>query len=96
MGVQRAGARPQHPARLQARARCMHQRQHAPACASSFPRHTSRCCCLVLPCVCSKWGLWGGLLNAAFTSYISRGREPWTLKHRCARARAARARMRAA
>eukprot|EP00775_Hariotina_reticulata_P005691 gene5691-5929_t len=29
-----------------------------------------------------RWGLLGGLLNAAVTTYITRGREPWTLKHR--------------
>lgn len=28
-----------------------------------------------------RFGLWGGLLNAAFETYISRGHSPWTLKH---------------
>ncbi|KAA8493862.1 Electron transfer flavoprotein-ubiquinone oxidoreductase, mitochondrial [Porphyridium purpureum] len=28
-----------------------------------------------------KYGLWAGLANAAFESYISRGRAPWTLQH---------------
>jgi hypothetical protein len=31
---------------------------------------------------CSKWGLWGGLANAALSTYLLRGREPWTLRHR--------------
>lgn len=30
----------------------------------------------------SKWGLWGGMANAALSTYLLRGREPWTLKHR--------------
>lgn len=37
-------------------------------------------------CVASaarRWGLLGGLANAALTTYITRGKEPWTLKHRC-------------
>jgi electron-transferring-flavoprotein dehydrogenase len=29
----------------------------------------------------AKWGLWGGLLNAAVDTYIFRGRAPWTLRH---------------
>lgn len=29
-----------------------------------------------------QWGLWPGLLNAAFETYITRGKSPWTLKHR--------------
>lgn len=28
-----------------------------------------------------KWGLFPGLLNAAFETYISKGKSPWTLKH---------------
>lgn len=28
-----------------------------------------------------KWGLWGGLLNAAFETYVTRGLSPWTMKH---------------
>lgn len=28
-----------------------------------------------------RWGLWGGLVNAALSTYIFRGREPWTLKY---------------
>ena len=27
----------------------------------------------------SKWGLWGGLLNAAVDTYVFRGKAPWTL-----------------
>ncbi len=30
----------------------------------------------------SKWGLWGGLVNAALDTYLFRGRAPWTLHHR--------------
>lgn len=30
-----------------------------------------------------RWGLLGGLANAALTTYITRGKEPWTLKYRC-------------
>jgi len=37
---------------------------------------------LSLSCCC-RWGLLGGLANAALTTYITRGKEPWTLKHRC-------------
>jgi electron-transferring-flavoprotein dehydrogenase len=29
----------------------------------------------------AKWGLWGGLLNAAVDTYVFRGRAPWTLSH---------------
>jgi electron-transferring-flavoprotein dehydrogenase len=28
----------------------------------------------------AKWGLWGGLINAAVDTYIFRGRAPWTLR----------------
>jgi Dehydrogenases (flavoproteins) len=28
-----------------------------------------------------KWGLWPGLMNAAFETYISHGYSPWTLSH---------------
>ncbi len=28
-----------------------------------------------------KWGLWGGLINAALETYLFRGLVPWTLKH---------------
>jgi len=28
-----------------------------------------------------RWGLWGGLANAALDTYLLRGRAPWTLKH---------------
>ena len=28
-----------------------------------------------------KWGLWPGLLNAAFETYITRGKSPWTFGH---------------
>jgi electron-transferring-flavoprotein dehydrogenase len=28
-----------------------------------------------------KFGFWGGLANAAFETYVSRGHSPWTLKH---------------
>lgn len=28
-----------------------------------------------------KWGLWPGLINAAFETYITRGYSPWTLGH---------------
>jgi electron-transferring-flavoprotein dehydrogenase len=28
-----------------------------------------------------KFGFWGGLLNAAFETYVTRGRSPWTLSH---------------
>ncbi len=30
----------------------------------------------------AKWGLWGGLANAAIDTYLLRGRAPWTLHHR--------------
>ena len=30
----------------------------------------------------AKWGLWGGLLNAAIDTYILRGHAPWTLGYR--------------
>ena len=30
----------------------------------------------------AKWGLWGGLANAALDTYVFRGRAPWTLHHR--------------
>ena len=29
----------------------------------------------------AKWGLYGGLLNAAVDTYVFRGRAPWTLRH---------------
>ena len=29
----------------------------------------------------AKYGLWGGLMNAAFETYVTRGRSPWTLHH---------------
>jgi electron-transferring-flavoprotein dehydrogenase len=29
-----------------------------------------------------RWGLWGGLLNAALDTYVFRGQAPWTLRHR--------------
>jgi electron-transferring-flavoprotein dehydrogenase len=32
----------------------------------------------------SKWGLWGGLANAALDTYVFRGRAPWTLHHHAA------------
>jgi electron-transferring-flavoprotein dehydrogenase len=28
-----------------------------------------------------KFGFWGGLANAAFETYVTRGKSPWTLKH---------------
>ncbi len=28
-----------------------------------------------------RWGLWGGIANAAFETYVTRGRSPWTLAH---------------
>ncbi len=28
-----------------------------------------------------RWGLWAGLVNAAFETYITRGKSPWTLGH---------------
>jgi len=28
-----------------------------------------------------KWGLWAGLFNAAFETYVTRGHSPWTLSH---------------
>jgi electron-transferring-flavoprotein dehydrogenase len=31
----------------------------------------------------AKWGLFGGLLNAALETYIFRGKAPWTLKNHC-------------
>jgi len=30
----------------------------------------------------SRFGLWGGLVNAAVDTYVLRGRAPWTLRHR--------------
>jgi hypothetical protein len=32
-----------------------------------------------------RWGLLPGMLNAALTTYITRGKEPWTLKTRWGR-----------
>ncbi|MGG5823370.1 4Fe-4S dicluster domain-containing protein [Falsiroseomonas sp. HW251] len=29
----------------------------------------------------AKWGLWGGLLNAAVDTYVFRGKAPWTFGH---------------
>ena len=29
----------------------------------------------------AKWGLWGGLINAAVDTYLFRGRAPWTMTH---------------
>jgi flavin-dependent dehydrogenase len=29
-----------------------------------------------------RWGLLPGLVNAAVTTWLTRGKEPWTLKHR--------------
>jgi len=29
----------------------------------------------------AKWGMWGGLLNAAVDTYVFRGKAPWTLHH---------------
>ncbi|WP_135081752.1 electron transfer flavoprotein-ubiquinone oxidoreductase [Terasakiella sp. SH-1] len=29
----------------------------------------------------AKWGFWGGLIYSGFTTYLTGGREPWTLKH---------------
>jgi len=29
----------------------------------------------------AKFGMWGGLMNAAFETYVSRGRSPWTLRN---------------
>ncbi len=29
----------------------------------------------------AKWGLWGGLINAAVDTYVFRGKAPWTLRH---------------
>ncbi|MFZ6762178.1 electron transfer flavoprotein-ubiquinone oxidoreductase [Pseudoroseomonas sp. WGS1072] len=29
----------------------------------------------------AKWGLWGGMVNAALETYLTRGRSPWTLAH---------------
>jgi electron-transferring-flavoprotein dehydrogenase len=29
----------------------------------------------------AKWGLWGGLVNAALDTYILRGKAPWTMTH---------------
>jgi electron-transferring-flavoprotein dehydrogenase len=29
----------------------------------------------------AKWGLWGGLLNAAVDTYVLRGNAPWTMTH---------------
>ena len=28
-----------------------------------------------------RWGLWAGMANAAWETYITRGRSPWTFKH---------------
>jgi electron-transferring-flavoprotein dehydrogenase len=29
----------------------------------------------------AKWGMWGGLLNAALDTYVFRGKAPWTMTH---------------
>ncbi|MDX5930336.1 electron transfer flavoprotein-ubiquinone oxidoreductase [Acidiphilium acidophilum] len=29
----------------------------------------------------AKFGMWGGLMNAAFETYVTRGRSPWTLRN---------------
>lgn len=29
----------------------------------------------------AKWGFWGGLVYSGFTTYLTGGREPWTLKY---------------
>lgn len=29
----------------------------------------------------AKWGLWGGMVNAALETYLTRGKSPWTLAH---------------
>ena len=29
----------------------------------------------------AKWGMWGGLVNAALDTYVFRGRAPWTMTH---------------
>ena len=29
----------------------------------------------------AKWGLWGGLVNAAVDTYVFRGKAPWTMTH---------------
>lgn len=29
----------------------------------------------------AKWGLWGGLINAALDTYVLRGKAPWTMAH---------------
>ncbi len=29
----------------------------------------------------AKWGLWGGMLNAALDTYLLRGKAPWTMTH---------------
>jgi len=29
----------------------------------------------------AKWGLWGGLINAAVDTYLFRGKAPWTMTH---------------
>jgi len=29
----------------------------------------------------AKWGLWGGMLNAALDTYVLRGKAPWTMTH---------------
>ena len=29
----------------------------------------------------AKWGMWGGLLNAALDTYVFKGRAPWTMGH---------------
>ena len=29
----------------------------------------------------AKWGLWGGLVNAALDTYLFRGKAPWTMAH---------------
>ncbi|HET9148689.1 MAG TPA: electron transfer flavoprotein-ubiquinone oxidoreductase, partial [Acetobacteraceae bacterium] len=30
----------------------------------------------------AKYGFWGGMANAAFETYVTRGKSPWTLHHR--------------
>lgn len=29
----------------------------------------------------AKWGLWGGMVNAALETYVTRGKSPWTMAH---------------
>ncbi|OYW09166.1 MAG: electron transfer flavoprotein-ubiquinone oxidoreductase, partial [Acidiphilium sp. 37-67-22] len=29
----------------------------------------------------AKFGMWGGLINAAFETYVTRGKSPWTLRN---------------